>query len=153
MVVPGATFKEPTSGLEDEVFTLETSKDVFTLETLKDVARFEDTVSKLSRYVEKYRSSQSTVTQSTIAAKAIVQLVEPVFVKPERPTRKYYVPLENCQSLNTPNSQRVITKDRYSEDNWYELLENEAVIDDLEYMKEHKDSLATKAQHGPEGLK
>ena len=74
MVVPGATFKEPTSGLEDEIFMLETSKEVFTLETIKDVARFEDTMSKLSRYVEKYRSSQSTV-----AAKAIVELVEQVF--------------------------------------------------------------------------
>ena len=88
MVVPGATFKEPTSGLEDEIFTLETPRDVFTLKTIKDMVRFEDTVSKLVRYVEKYRSSQSTVDQSTVAAKAIVELVEPVFVKPERPTRK-----------------------------------------------------------------
>ena len=102
------------------------------METIKYVARFEDTVRKLSRYVEKYRSSQSTVAQSTVAAKAIVELVEPVFITPERPTRKYYVPLENHQSLNTPDSQRVITKDRYSEDNWYELLQNETVINDLE---------------------
>ena len=56
-VVPVATFKEPTSGLEYNIFTLETSRDVFTLETIKDVAKFEDTVSTLSRYVEKYRSS------------------------------------------------------------------------------------------------
>ena len=88
MVVPGATFKEPTSGLEDEIFTLETSRDVFTVETIKDVARFEDTVIKLPRYAEKYRSSQSTVYQSTVAAKAIAELVKPVFVKPERPTSR-----------------------------------------------------------------
>ena len=70
--------------------------------TNKDAAEFTDTVRVLARHV----STSSTYKHGPTLAKAMVDLVAPVFVEPTRPVRKYY--------LNTDTTSTAIATDQMS---------------------------------------
>ena len=67
--------------------------------TNKDAAEFTDTVRVLARHV----STSSTYKHGPTLAKAMVDLIAPVFVEPTRPQRQY--------SLNTDNIRATIVTD------------------------------------------
>ena len=59
---------------------------LFTRGKTRDAARFNDTLKQLARYVGEQAWSQSTVT-----AKAMVELVAPYWTQPAKPVRFFYV--------------------------------------------------------------
>ena len=59
---------------------------LFTRGTTRDAARFNDTLNTLAKYVRVQVWSQSTVT-----AKAMIELVAPSWTQPMKPVRMYYV--------------------------------------------------------------
>ena len=73
-------YKAPTVGLR---------KVTFTEGTAQDAALFEDVLNKLASYVGTQPWSRSSV-----AAKAMGELLAPVFTEPTKPVLRYYVHLE-----------------------------------------------------------
>ena len=106
-------FMAPTSGLNNAMFTQGTKK---------DTAKYMDMINKLARYVGTQAWSQSTVD-----AKAVIELVEPESVDPTKPTRMYYlaVPLD----MTAPNPRKK-KEDRFEVGT---LKENITVADNIEW--------------------
>ena len=67
---------------------------------MKDAARFEDVLNKLVRYVD----TQPWL-RSSVAAKAMGELLAPVFTEPTKLVRKYFVHLERDAVVPTPRDQ------------------------------------------------
>ena len=85
---------------EYEAPTLGLKKVTFTEGTMQDAARFEDVLNKIARNVGTQPWSQSSV-----AAKAMGELLAPVFTEPTKPVQKYYVHLERDAVVPTPRVQ------------------------------------------------
>ena len=102
-------FTAPTSGLEDVYFTWGTAK---------DAAKFEDTVSKLTRHV-----GTSPWPQSLDASKAMPTLETPEFEEPAVPTQEYWA--NSARTVNTNNRTRPGTRD--------EVMGNPPVKEDCEH--------------------
>ena len=77
---PAATLNEE----EYEAPTLGLRKVTFTEGTAQDATRFEDVLNKLASYVGTQQWSRSSV-----AAKAMGELLAPVFTEPTKPVRRY----------------------------------------------------------------
>ena len=78
---------------------------LFTRGTTRDAAKFIDTLNTLARHVGVQAWSQSTVT-----AKAMIDLVAPSYTQPLKPVRLYYV----TPALDAPASDRLVkTTDRF----------------------------------------
>ena len=94
----------------------------FTRGTTRDAARFIDTLNTLSRYVVVQVWSQSTVT-----AKAMIEMVAPSFTQPLKPVRMYYVtPTELAPATDpmTKTVRRFVTGT---------VIKNVAVDDDIDW--------------------
>ena len=68
--------------------------------TAQDAARFEDVLNKLASYVGTQPWSRSSV-----AAKAMGELLDPVFTEPTKPVRRYNVHLERNAVVPIPRDQ------------------------------------------------
>ena len=134
----------------------------FTEGTAQDAARFEDVMNKLASYVGTQPWSRSLV-----AAKAMGELLDPVFMEPTEPVRRYYVHLERDAVVPIPRDQTTqqIHTDQVKlnvpvedELDWkLELAEYTA--DKMEYRKDMKDWAENSARiyhlvllHCPPGL-
>ena len=73
-------FTAPTSGLESVMFNQSRTC---------DAAKFTNTFYKLARYL-----GIQSLSQSTVATKVIIELVELVAVDPAEPVRKYYLAIK-----------------------------------------------------------
>ena len=129
---------------------------------MKDAARFEDVLNKLVRYVD----TQPWL-RSSVAAKAMGELLAPVFTEPTKLVRKYFVHLKRDAVVPTPRDQTTqrmhtdpVTLNVPVEDelNWkLDLAEYTAY--NMEYKKDVKDWAENSAQiyhlvllHCPPGL-
>ena len=87
-----ATGRAPAATPNEEEYeapTVGLRKVTFTEGTAQDTARFEDGRNKLASYVGTQPCSRSSV-----VAKAMGELLDPVFTGPTKPVRRYYVHLE-----------------------------------------------------------
>ena len=73
---------------------------VFTRGTTREAARFIDTLNPLARYVGVQVWSQSTVT-----AKAMIDLVAPSWIQPTKPVRMYYATPTAADPITDPMTQ------------------------------------------------
>ena len=78
---------------------------LFTRGTTRDAAKFTDTLNKLARHVGIQAWSQSTVT-----AKAMIELVSPAWSEPAKPVRMYYLAVKQGDPVPIP---RVQTTERF----------------------------------------
>ena len=117
-----AKFTAPTPGLEDMIFTRGTTQ---------DAARYADIASKLAQHV-----GTETWSQSTIAMKAMIELVALVYTAPVRPTKKYFT-----NPLTTP---QVVTNDRFSTNGTTEYIK---VVEDIEWKLDLEEYLVAKKKH------
>ena len=95
---------------------------LFTRGTTRDAVRFIDTLNTLARHVGVQAWSQSTVT-----AKAMIELVAPSFTQPLKPVRMYYVTLTELVPATVPTTKtvrRFVTGT---------VTENVAVDDDIDW--------------------
>ena len=106
-------FMPPTSGLNNVMFTGGTTR---------NAAKFMDTVKKLACHV-----GTQTWSQSTVAAKAIIELAEPELVEPTKPVRKYYLAVPDDEEASDPRAQ---TNDRFEV---LSLKDNIKVVDNIEW--------------------
>ena len=86
-----ATGRAPAANLNEEEYeapTVGMRKVTFTEGTAQDAAQFEDVLNKLASYVGTQPWSRSSV-----VAKAMGKLLDPVFAEPTKPVRRYYVHL------------------------------------------------------------
>ena len=88
----------------------------------RDAARFTDTLNKLARYVGVQAWAQTTVT-----AKAMVELVAPFWTQPLKPVRMYYVTPTAANPITTLMTQ---TPMRFVENT---VTRNVAVDDDIDW--------------------
>ena len=75
----------------------------FTEGTAQDAARFEDAINKLASYVGTQPWSRSSE-----VAKALGELLDPVFTDPTKPVRRYYVHLERDAVVPIPRDQTTL---------------------------------------------
>ena len=75
---------------------------LFTRGTTRDAARFNDTLNTLARHVGVQAWSQSTVT-----AKAMIELVAPSWTEPVKPIRMYYLPVTQGGYVTIPRAQTI----------------------------------------------
>ena len=106
-------FTAPTSGLNNVTFTRGTTR---------DAVIYMDTLNKLARYVGTQPWSQSTV-----AAKAMIELAKPKLVEPTKLTRMYYLAVESGKTAPNPREETV---ERFEVGT---LKENIKVADDVEW--------------------
>ena len=120
-------YTAPTPGLKTVLFTRGTTR---------DAARFIDTLNTLARYVGVQVWSQSTVT-----AKAMIELVAPSWTQPSKPVRMYYVTPTELVPATVPMTKTV---------RWFvtgTVTKNVAIDDDIDWkmtliewtVKEQKD--------------
>ena len=98
-----ATGRAPAATLNEEEYeapTVGLSKVTFAEGTAQAAARFEDVLNKLASYVGTQPWSRSSV-----AAKAVGELLDPVFTEPTKPVRRYYVHLERYAVVPIPRDQ------------------------------------------------
>ena len=75
---------------------------LFTRGTTRDAAKFIDTLNTLARHVGVQAWSQSTVT-----AKAMIELVAPTYTQPLKPVRMYYVTPTTLVPATDPMTKTV----------------------------------------------
>ena len=160
-----ATGRAPEVNLNEEEYeapTLGLKKVTFTEGTAQDAARFEDVMNKLASYV----GTQPWL-RSSVSAKAMGELLTPVFTEPMKPARKYYVHLERDAVVPTPRVQMTqrmhtnqVTLNVQVEDeiDW-KLKLAEYTAKNMEYKKDMKDWAENSARiyhlvllHCPPGL-
>ena len=89
--------------------------------TTRDAAKVTNTLNKLARHVGTHAWSQSTV-----AGKVMIELVEPVSEAPTQPVRKYYLAVPDNEVTANPRTQ---TNDRFEVGS---LIENINDADNIE---------------------
>ena len=110
------SYTAPTPGLKNVLFTRGTTRDAVT---------FIDTLDMPARHVRVQAWSQSTV-----AAKAMIELVAPSYTHPLKPVRLYYV----TPALDAPASDRLVkTTDRFVPGTTTKYV---AVDDDIDWKME-----------------
>ena len=110
------SYTAPTPGLKNVLFTRGTTR---------DAATFINTLDTLARHVGVQAWSQSTA-----AAKAMIELVAPTYTQPLTPERFYYVTWE----LDAPASDRLVkTTDRFVPGTTTKYV---AVDDDIDWKME-----------------
>ena len=134
---------------EHEAPTLGPKKVTFTEGTAQDAAQFEDVLNNLASYV-----GTQPWWQSLVSAKAMGELLAPVFTEPTKPVRKYYVHLERDAVMPTPRDQMTqrmhthqVTLNVPVEDELDWKLElAEYTSDKMEYKKDVKDWVGNSAR-------
>ena len=107
------SYTAPTAGLKNVLFTRGTKR---------DAARFNNSLNTLARHVGVQAWSQSTVT-----AKAMIELVAPSWTQPTKPVRMYYVTPTTLVPATDPMTQtvrRFVTGT---------VIKNVAVDDDIDW--------------------
>ena len=123
------SYTAPTPGLKNVLFTRGTTQ---------DAAKFIDTVETLARYVGVQAWSQSTV-----AAKAMIELVAPSYSQPLKPVRYYYVtPEQGAPAADqlVKTTERFVpgTTTRYvavDDDIDWQMKLSEYMIENQKYLK------------------
>ena len=98
--VTGGSLAEASAANEYTASTSGLQNVLFTRGTTRDAVRFTDTLNKLARHVGIQAWSQSTVT-----AKAIIEMVAPSWTEPAKPIRMYNLPVTQGDPVSTPRAQ------------------------------------------------
>ena len=126
-------YEAPTVGLR---------KVTFMEGTALDAARFEDVLIKLASHVGTQPWSRSSV-----SAKAMGELLDPVFTEPTKPVRRYYVHLERDAVVPIPrdkttlwmHTDQVILNVPVEDELDWKLELAEYTANNMEYRKDKKD--------------